>query len=757
MRSTVAALLLSALAFCKAECSAMMELPIDMATKLSFSGFDPAITRIVNTGVGNKIVLKSFEFEPVIEYFGETMSVTAGASCAEVVPVETEAPSSASKLLNYAPLLFGLRYGGVTGSISIALTAAFMGKSVMADKVSVLACDLVPIEVEIYVDTAVNDLVMKDVKSGSFDICPPETLYWKHHKSVFGGYEGCVGEKGFYPCPQDSQGVWEEGGDLAAKYPLVWDGSECIETGYQMENRTFWILWGDPLDKYELNLRTGFNPVVTFPFNRGPYPRYERGVDIGTAIDDSSDARAMAKDLLLYIEAFTENELEEFDVTMTEGAESGMVVLWAAKALEIAQTTCNRDIYALMEVPAYGYNPGDSARIANRFADSFYNSTECLCFEDDSCKDPTVTVSNVGWLPLTPLPVKMGGDGEMYAADSTSAASPWFESMVFPENPSGKIKTPQISDPNRRVCDGVYLWPMYFGMRDYVIPIDERPDCSSWSFSITKAYSASVRAGFIIYKEDPITNHDAMVSAVGDLYSMTHGLYSEWSWLGQMQLWEMIMSRELTDPTSWIGAYSEIMDEKWEVVMDGFADCPVLDLSNPKAGAYAYFVYKEPYLGVQTGFVSSFFRDVLGIRTTTYNWGFRGANPADFYGEGYTTADFTRLQLYRDVEIYKEVARRAKIVCADLDASIGDFISINQWVAGEGATSRRRLSEGYADIEERKRDLKAAVRNLSDRQLDYLAKSHEESDKMDRAAESCAPYYHTTCLFDKIGSRFEDF
>ena len=29
----------------------------------------------------------------------------------------------------------------------------------------------------------------------------------------------------------------------------------------------------------------------------------------------------------------------------------GIQILWAAQALEIAQTTCNRDIYALMEAP----------------------------------------------------------------------------------------------------------------------------------------------------------------------------------------------------------------------------------------------------------------------------------------------------------------------------------------------------------------------------------------------------------------------
>ena len=176
-----------------------------------------------------------------------------------------------------------------------------------------------------------------------------------------------------------------------------------------------------------------------------------------------------------------------------------------------------------MEVPAYGYSPDDAADIVNKFSSTFYNSSECTCFADDSCLEPTVTISNRGWLPLTPFPVELGGDGKSYAADSDSPSSPWFESMVFPENPSGKIKTPQLS-PERRVCDGVYLWPMYFGMRNYTIPIEERPDCSAWSFSITKAYSATMRAGFIMYKREPETNHQAMVDTISTAYSMTHGL-----------------------------------------------------------------------------------------------------------------------------------------------------------------------------------------------------------------------------------------
>ena len=80
-----------------------------------------------------------------------------------------------------------------------------------------------------------------------------------------------------------------------------------------------------------LFLIRSLNPVVSFPFNRGPYPRYEQGVSLDEAIDDSADAQAAAKDFLLYIGAFAEGELDKFDVTFTEGAESGMTHIWAGK------------------------------------------------------------------------------------------------------------------------------------------------------------------------------------------------------------------------------------------------------------------------------------------------------------------------------------------------------------------------------------------------------------------------------------------
>ena len=114
--------------------------------------------------------------------------------------------------------------------------------------------------------------------------------------------------------------------------------------------------------------------------------------------------------------------------------------------------------------------------------------------------------------------------------------------------------------------------------------------------------------------------------------------------------------------------------------------------------------------------------------------------------------DFVRLQLYRDVSVYEETARRAKIVCADMDATIGDFVSVNQWAA----TTARRRAQAYIDKEDRKRHLLEIIPDLTDRQLEYLASSHETQDKMSLQYKSCAPAYTTTCLFQKVGARFND-
>jgi hypothetical protein len=285
-------------------------------------------------------------------------------------------------------------------------------------------CESSSLTVEIYTD--VDYLIHKEAMQGE---CPAESFWWKHHAGVFGGYEGCVGEKYYYPCGQDAQGATDVA--LYEKTPINWDGEKCVDTGYTYQDRTFWILWGDPLDKEELLERTGLLPTVKFPLTRGPYPSYLIGEDeTEGGFDDSATAKAVAKDFLVYLGAITEAEKDDWYVQFNEGAEQGISQLWAAKALEIAMSTCNRDIYAMLEVPAYGYNNGAISTWVNAHSDDFYEGEECLCFPN--CKEPTVSVINVGYFPPN-IPSRLGGDNITYSGISESLASPWFESMVFPE------------------------------------------------------------------------------------------------------------------------------------------------------------------------------------------------------------------------------------------------------------------------------------------------------------------------------------
>ena len=258
----------------------------------------------------------------------------------------------------------------------------------------------------------------------------------------------------------------------------------------------------------------------------------------------------------------------------------------------------------------------------------------------------------------------------------------------------------------------------------------------------------------MMYRELPTSNHDAMVDAISTTYSLHAGSLSQWTWQGMMQLLEQFTSKPYTDPTSWIGAYAILLEEKYDFIIAGFEKCPVMTLSNPYSGAYAWFVMNPDYLGIQEGNSSpSFFRNVLGVSAFGYTWGFRGADPADFYGEGYTVNDFTRLNMYRDISVYEEIGRRAGIVCNDLDASVGEgLVSVNQWAAASSATRRRLHEVGHYDsIEEHKRHLKETVPDLTEAQIHDWATSHAQRMEEDALIESCAPEYSTSCIFGVLG------
>jgi hypothetical protein len=272
--------------------------------------------------------------------------------------------------------------------------------------------------------------------------------------------------------------------------------------------------------------------------------------------------------------------------------------------------------------------------------------------------------------------------------------------MVFPENPSGKVKTQNIpAAAGRLVCDGCYLYPTYFGSgytkgkadgapanyysgdmtEGYYIPKDKMPSCDAWAFSITKMYSASVRAGTVMFKKD----NDNYLTIGKKWNPLSEGSYSEWMWHGQIQIWKILMAKPLYDPTSWMGAYAKLQDEKSQFLVDGFKDCPVIDYLNPKSTAYSFYQYKQGYNN-RTETTPNFWMHVMNIYAFDYNWGFRGADPATFYGAGYTKYDFQRLHLYRDISVYQEVGRRAKLVCGDENAKLPGMMSVKEWKAAAG-------------------------------------------------------------------------
>lgn len=567
--------------------------------------------------------------------------------------------------------------------------------------------------VEIHMDQAAADGIYSDMYKSNHT-CPPESFWWKHEADVWDGYEGCVTEIGLMPC--GTNGFNGNVGRQAAKLPYYYDVAtkKCVATGFTIMDERLLITGGLPHDGPELKRRTGTYPVVSFPLVRSPYPRYLSTAEGGNTNDDE-DMKAVLKEFMMYQGAFTKDELDVFSVMGTEGAEQGMVTIHAGKALEIAATTCNRNIYVLVEAPSYGYTTSRINQLVNDAKSShlkvhlnWFNATANATV-NVTCPTDDVSVVMVGWFPGTAYPSRASAYGVDVIATSTDVNSPWFESMVFPENPSGAVKTQNIpAAANRLVCDGCYLYPTYFGpgktkgkatgadalgyysgdmTEGYYIPTV--PKCDAWAFSITKMYSASVRAGTVMYNKDNSYYH-----SIGRRWSsLSEGSVSEWTWLGQIQIWKMLMSKPLYHPQSWMGAYAKLQDEKSQALVDGFKDCPIIDYLNPKTTAYSYYKYKTGYIG-RNSTTPNWWLHTLNIAAFDYSWGFRGADPATYYGAGTTVYDFQRLHLYRDIGVYKEVGRRARIVCDG--GKLPGLMSTAEWAAVAGyaapASGRKMLS-----------------------------------------------------------------
>jgi hypothetical protein len=267
---------------------------------------------LVSITQGNKIVLKGYEVEPIVEITDDGITISAGAPCEVAVPPGGGSEPSDDSSSAYVAL--GVASMFSRNAFALTMATLFFTTPFAA------AAETCSNEISIEIYTDINSLIEDDFKLGE---CPTESFYFKHHESVFGGYEGCVGEKYLSPCSND---IRDE------KTALEFVGGECAPTGMEYEDQTFWILWGDPMDKDELVRRTGTTPTVIFPLTRGPYPSYQHGLagdETGDVVeDDTKTAKGVAKDFLVYMGAITEEAKGDWLVSMTEGAENGIQMLW---------------------------------------------------------------------------------------------------------------------------------------------------------------------------------------------------------------------------------------------------------------------------------------------------------------------------------------------------------------------------------------------------------------------------------------------
>merc|ERR1711998_49690 len=145
--------------------------------------------------------------------------------------------------------------------------------------------------------------------------------------------------------------------------------------------------------------------------------------------------------------------------------------------------------------------------------------------------------------------------------------------------------------------------------------------------------------------------------------------------------------------------------EKWDYMWDGYAYYESMGVMKITAetvkynGAYilghllpAMYGYSND-IGAAS---SDFFKNVIGYDHFNYNWGWRGEDPKNYGIGNITKYDFTRTHLFRATDVYKEEARRMKLVCGNFDARVdAAFLTVNEWVAVRKAdiiSRRRKLS-----------------------------------------------------------------
>ena len=506
------------------------------------------------------------------------------------------------------------------------------------------------------------------------------------------GYAGCVSEAGARPCG------WT---DYYTYNPTT---RACTTIG-SMQTAIHTIRGGSPTMTADMLRYTNMDtlPTITFPAIPMAYP--------GAGSDPSN---VESKELELTTKAFMTYYGSQMDFTdmnfyLTYGTENGMVASVAIKLLEIARTTCNRALPVLLEAPAYGYDWNSAVMWADVRRANFYNGSECPCQQTGGClRAGQLSLTQVGWSPTQfaagVAPMRADAFGVMHFPNSTSSNSPWFQTNVIPGNPIGRFqecRTPR----NRCLCDGVYYLPNFLApgtvLRNF--------QCYSFAHSVTKFYSAQVRAGFLF-----VMNYAAAQTASGNIMGSMRALgnaaASYMQLHGQIQLMKKMMELPITNPSSWLNALSRTQYAKWDAMDAAITVCNTnrILMRTPEQQKYfgAYiFGYMHPSLqGYSTNIGNTspdFFKSVVGFDHFDYSGGWRGEVPTNYnyptIMPNITVNDFFRIHLFRAEAVYLEEARRLTLVCTNKNARLlPTLLTVNEWIAIRTPVSGRRSLQAEA-------------------------------------------------------------
>ena len=491
-------------------------------------------------------------------------------------------------------------------------------------------------------------------------------------------YTGCVSEAGARPCGWTDYYTYNP-----TTRTCTTIGS--MQTALQVTRGANPTMTADML-RYT---NTETLPTITFPAIPMAYP--SAGSDPNNV--DSKELELTAKAFMTYYGS--QMDFTDMNFYVTYGNENGMVAAVAIKLLEIARTTCNRALPVLLEAPAYGYDWGASVMWADVRRANFYNGPECPCRnETGGClRAGQLSLTQVGWsttqFAAGVAPMRADAFGVMHTPNSTSSNSPWFQTNVIPGNPIGRFqecRTPR----NRCLCDAPYYLP------NFVAPgtVLRNFQCYSFAQSVTKFYSAQMRAGFLF-----VMNYAWAQSASGNIMGSMRALGSAAvSYMllhGQIQLMKKMMEVPLSNPSSWLNALSRTQYAKWDALDAAITVCNTnrILMRTPEQQKYFgafVFGYMHPSLqgySINIGATSNdFFKSVVAYDVFDYSWGWRGEVPTNY---GYSTImpnvtvnDFFRIHLLRAEAVYLELARRLTLVCTNKNARVTtSTLSVNDWIA----------------------------------------------------------------------------